>query len=82
MFKNKKPYILNQEMTAIEVYQALQEHISKANSFAQTGVLDYVMETIGEDMSDFLWVLMDLLTQIKELYDKLPVPMIENDEAA
>ncbi len=79
---NNKPYIFNTSIDAVDIYQALQERIGKADSLVQMGVLDHVMETLGPEVGNFLWIITDLLSEIKELYDKLPVPTLEDNEAA
>lgn len=72
-----KAYIYNKQLDTIDIHDALLERITKADSLIQVGVLDHIMENVGSDVGNYLWVISDLLGEIKELFDNLPAPKMK-----
>lgn len=75
MARINNPYIFNTQLNPLDVYQALLERIDKTEALLQIGVLDNLIETVGNDTANFLWIISDLVGEIKELSERLPAPL-------
>ena len=78
----RNPYVLNTGSTIVDLHNALLERLNKVEALVQLGILDNVMEVVNTDVGNFLCILSDLLREIKELYEKLPTPVLKDCDAA
>lgn len=64
-------YVLNTNLDTIDLWDALHERLSKANSLAQFVLIDGINDQLNKDLRHYLWALSQFLQEACEIQEAL-----------